>query len=239
MNQLKLGLVSWRELSIWFGLKPDSLAKHPKSKEKKLRALTGFADFHIDEKGRVIIDEIYTLEYSKAYEIIERNFETTWDKSMIDTCANVGKKIYNKEESLQAQISISTAKNYTNKVKIEKYGHNFLNDYGSKGHSKHIWIDPNTNKPLTKDQLTILKLCAQEAYNDADETLAAIEHSYRNGEISLREKEQSLANIDTSTGYEKFELSVYENLGFFPNKKTLLINDEECAFYNLEDNNGK
>lgn len=230
LNQLKLGPMSWRELSIWFGLKPDSLAKHPKSKEKKMRALIGFADFHLDEKGKVIIDEIYTPEYNKAYEIIERNFENTWDESMIDTCANVGKKIYNKEESLRSQISINTAKNYTNKVKIEKYGHNFLNDCGSRGHCKHIWIDPNTHKPLTKDQLTILKLCAKEAYGEADEKLAAIEHSYRNGEISLREKEQSLANIDTAAGYEKFESSIYKNLGFFPIKKTLLINDEESAF---------
>lgn len=230
LNQLKLGLMSWRELSIWFGLKPDTLTKHPKSKAKRLRALAGFADFHLDEKGRVIIDEIYTPEYNKAYEIIERNFETTWDKSMIDTCANVGKQIYNKEETLRSQISISTAKNYTNKVKIEKYGHNFLNDYGSKGHCRHIWIDPSTDEPLTKDQLTILKLCAKNAYGQADETLAAIEHSYRNGEISLREKRQSLANIDTSEGYDKFEEGLLKNLGFFPIKKTLLINDEEGAF---------
>lgn len=45
LNQLKLGLMSWRELSVWFGLKPDSLAKHGKSKEKKLQALAGLQIF--------------------------------------------------------------------------------------------------------------------------------------------------------------------------------------------------
>lgn len=33
-TQLKLGKMTMRELSTWFGLKPDSLSKHPNAKKK-------------------------------------------------------------------------------------------------------------------------------------------------------------------------------------------------------------
>ena len=36
MEQLKLGKVSWRELSTWFGLSPDAITK---AREKKLNIL--------------------------------------------------------------------------------------------------------------------------------------------------------------------------------------------------------
>ena len=59
MEQLKLGKVSWRELSTWFGLSPDAITKaKPKAKEKKLNILATYAKYHLDEKGKLIIDPV-------------------------------------------------------------------------------------------------------------------------------------------------------------------------------------
>lgn len=71
MEQLKLGKVSWRELSTWFGLSPDA---KPKAREKKLNILATYAKYHLDEKGKLIIDEIYEPIYSKAYDIIAQEW---------------------------------------------------------------------------------------------------------------------------------------------------------------------
>lgn len=50
MEQLKLGKVSWRELSTWFGLSPDAITKaKPKAREKKLNILATYAKYHLDE----------------------------------------------------------------------------------------------------------------------------------------------------------------------------------------------
>lgn len=65
MEQLKLGKVSWRELS------PDA---KPKAREKKLNILATYAKYHLDEKGKLIIDEIYEPIYSKAYDIIAQEY---------------------------------------------------------------------------------------------------------------------------------------------------------------------
>lgn len=60
MEQLKLGKISWRELSTWFGLKPDSLTKSSATiRQKKLKILKAYAKYHLDEKGKIVIDEIY------------------------------------------------------------------------------------------------------------------------------------------------------------------------------------
>lgn len=53
-TQLKLGKMTMRELSTWFGLKPDSLSKHPNAKEKRLKALTGYANYHFEGKTLII-----------------------------------------------------------------------------------------------------------------------------------------------------------------------------------------
>ena len=87
--------MTWRELSEWFGLQPDSLSKHPKTRENKLKILKSFADYHIEGRS-LYIDKIHIVTFSKAYSIIEAEFDKTWNKSRIDTCSRVGEEIYNK-----------------------------------------------------------------------------------------------------------------------------------------------
>jgi hypothetical protein len=102
MSELKLGRMTYRELSVWFGLKPDSISKHPNSREKKLEILSRYADYHME--GRFIyIDKIYISTYTKALDIIEKEFNNEWNReTKIDTCTRVGKAIYRKSPELRA-----------------------------------------------------------------------------------------------------------------------------------------
>ena len=138
--ELKLGKMTYRELSEWFGLKPESLSKNIKSREKKLQILSQFADFHFEGKS-IYIDKILIPEYNKAYFIIEKELPKHWgsfkgDKykvlkeKKIDTCSRVGKDIYYNIPEVKAQISEQTTITYVNKVKVKNYGHNYLQDHG-------------------------------------------------------------------------------------------------------------
>ena len=223
MNEktLQLGHMTWRELSEWFGLQPDSLSKHPKTRENKLKILKSFADYHIEGRS-LYIDKIHIVTFSKAYSIIEAEFDKTWNKSRIDTCSRVGEEIYNKNPEVQAQITSNTSKSYTNKVKVQKYGHNYLNDRGTQGTSEYIWLNWE-GKPLNEKELGIMRRCASEAYQDSNLLIAAVDNDYKNHGITLEERNKAVGEINTQDNYFKFVELVNEELGYFPDKKTLLI----------------
>jgi hypothetical protein len=64
------------------------------SKEKRLEILKTYAEYHIEGKS-VYIDKIILDEpYKPAVDKIEEVFDSTWQANGIDTCVNVGKKIY-------------------------------------------------------------------------------------------------------------------------------------------------
>lgn len=105
--QLKEGPMSFRELSVWFGLKPDTITKSTKSaREKKLQRLKLFCDYHLEDK-KIIIDRVIIPEYTKSYDIIDENFDDEWGyivdskthemswqyKARVDTCARVARAI--------------------------------------------------------------------------------------------------------------------------------------------------
>lgn len=231
MSELKLGKMTWREISVWFGLQQDTLNKNPKSKEKKLNILKKYADYHIEGKT-VYIDKIYIPEYSKAYDIIDREFSQEWNQeTKIDTCSRVGKAIYEKHAELQAQVSESTAKVYTNKVKVERYGKNHLqNSRGTCGYSKYIWMEKNGKEPLSDEKLKKLRECAAAAYKDSSEQIAAIDDDFRKGNLTQEERIEAIGNIDTNEAYNRFITLVIEAIGFMPIKKTLLIDEEGTAW---------
>lgn len=110
---LKPGPMTMRELSVWFGLKPDSINKNPKSKKKKLKKLENFCLFHFEGK-KLIIDQVYIPEFSSAYECVEENFVKEWglvvdkdgianwqQKEHVDTITRTGKAIWYKLAKLK------------------------------------------------------------------------------------------------------------------------------------------
>lgn len=252
MEQLKLGKISWRELSTWFGLKPDSLTKSSATiRQKKLKILKAYAKYHLDEKGKIVIDEIYEPVYSKAYDIIAQEYRKEWGKVrdietgkinkvfkelQIDTCARVGLTIWYNNKQVNQQIEKVTAQRYTNKIKIEEYGHNHLGDEGTKGTSKYVWLDLDEESLLPPDKMKILEECAQEAYNNTDAytaiVLAAIQDDYKKGNIKKEEYLQASDEVRNAKGgqFELFQTLLMDKLGFIPTKRTQLIDKEQGAF---------
>lgn len=235
--QLKEGKMSWRELSVWFGLKPDTITKRPSTKEKKLQRLKTFADFHLDEKKKLVIDKVYIPEYSKPFQIIEEEFPKRWGKQKdskgeiiealeekrIDTCSRVGTEIWENVSEVKGQININTSKQYVSRVKKEQYGRNYVYERGTKGYSKYIWLNRDKTAPLNAEQLKILKECASQAYGNINLQMAAIEDDYRNGKLTEKEYFEAKGLLEISSGYDRFCELLMLNLGFIPEKQTQII----------------
>ena len=106
--ELQEGKLLLSDLSCWFGLAPTTLGKSsPKAKEKKMKILATYADYHFEGRS-IIIDKVHCAVYSKARAIVEKEFPKKWGiildgdnkaypilkQERIDTCTRVGKDIY-------------------------------------------------------------------------------------------------------------------------------------------------
>lgn len=234
--ELKQGNITWKDLSIWFGLKPDSLSKHPKTKTKKLEVLKGFADYHFEGK-KLIIDKVKIPTYSKAYDFIEAHYLDEWGKIIdketcqldkvcqnekIDTCARVGDTLYYKYNEVKSQIERKTARSYTNMAKRKDWGRNYIKgDKGEKGTSCYVWVNQEGH-PLNADELRIVKECSCKAYGVIDDKIALYDSAYREGQMTKAERDEAIAGIDTEECYDDFVDIVIEELGYFPEKRTKL-----------------
>lgn len=241
-TELKLGKMTIRELSTWFGLQPDTLTNNPKSKARKLEILKSYAQYHFEGKN-LYIDKILFPTYSKAFKIIEKEFDNTWGKIIepdtqqvnpvlkkmrIDSCARVGQTIWYKNKEVQSQIKIKTAQTYTNKVKVERYGRNYINELGSKGYCERVWMNRDETAPLEPENLKILDECASIAYSDKTKVFAKIDDDYKNGNLSLEEYKEAKGNVNTLDSYDLFVELVIERLGFMPVKRTRLVDGYSC-----------
>lgn len=234
--ELKEGLITLRDLSVWFGLKPDTITKSTKTaREKKLQKLHLFCDYHMEGK-KIYIDKVFIPEYTKALDVFEEKFCDEWgyivDKSThsmswqyeakVDTCARVAKAIRYKYPEAR-QVAENTAAKYTNKVKINLYGTSCYEKVGPKGYSKIVYLNENEDGLLSDEQMGILRQCREEAYADINEQRYKLDESWAIGEISRKEYKEAQGNIDTSKAYHKFEELMYERLGFIPTRRTQLV----------------
>lgn len=237
MKELHLGHVTYRELSEWFGYShPDGFSRASRiSKEKKFKILSAYADFHLENNGKKLyIDKIKYPIYSKAFDIIEEEFPKRWGKIInkdyqlndilkkekIDTCARVGAEIWHQKTEVSKQITLPTAKSYTNRVKVKQYGHNYKDDQGTKGCSEYVWMNKDNSAPLEGEQLKIFQECIHEAYGTVSEQIAAID---RDETLTLEERKEALGEINTSCCYDKLVELALEKLRFMPEKMTRLI----------------
>lgn len=231
--QLKQGPISYRDLSLWFGLKPDTFAKsRPETKQKKLNKLKNFCDFHIDGK-KIVIDRVYIPEYSKAYDIIEENFTKEWGlvidpntyaanwqkEAKVDSVTRVGKAMHRKYPEVK-QVAESSAISYTGKVKREKVGRNCINEHGKEGSCRIVYLNEDHSGLLSKEQMQILQQCSQEAYADVGAQIRKIDEGYAMREITAEEAKKFKGEIDTSSSYEAYQQLLLERLGFIPKKLT-------------------
>lgn len=237
--ELHEGKMSIKELSEWFGLKPETLSKSSqKAKDKKFKILEAYADYHFEGK-KLIIDKVKYSTYSKAFEIIEEEMPKRWGvimddsrkvnetlkKERIDTCARVGGDIWYNIPEVKAQISLTTSKRYTNTIKVQKYGHNYLNDYGTCGRSEYVWMNEKGTAPLGEWETSKIKECSEKAYGDKSLLIASIDDDFRHGYISKEERDKAVGSIETNDNYDYFVELVIQELGFYPEKRTRLIDE--------------
>lgn len=218
--ELTTGKISFRDLAEWFGLKKTYFESNSKAKARYLEKLKGFADYHFEGK-KLIIDEVYIPEYDKSLKIIKKNFEKHWgenNEKWIDTCTRVGKSIYEK----YPQIKENTAIAYTNKVKVEFYGHTYKRDGGTRGISKYIRVREG-DIPLTEQEEEIRKQCAKEAYGVLSEITVDIEEDYRNGGMTKKEYKEAIGELSEKYDcYNNYCRLLIDRLGFIPYLKTQL-----------------
>ena len=237
--ELHEGRMSIKELSEWFGLKPETLSKSSqKAKDKKFNILEVYADYHFEGK-KLFIDKVKYPTYSKAFEIIEEEMPKRWGvimddnhkvnetlkKERIDTCSRVGGDIWSSVPEVKAQISLLTSKQYTNKVKVQKYGHNYLNDVGTCGCSEYVWMNEKGTAPLGEWEISKIKECSEKAYGDKSLLIASIDDDFRHGYISKEERDKAVGSIETNDNYDYFVELVIQELGFYPEKRTRLIDE--------------
>lgn len=236
--ELQEGKLTLRELSLWFGLAPTTISNSStQAKEKKLKTLKSFADYHFEGRS-IIIDKVHCAVYSKARAIVEKEFPKKWGiildennvaypvlkKERIDTCARVGKDIYYTCPEVQAQISEKTAIQYVGAVKREQYGRCHIQEEGTKGYCEYVYMNQDGTGPLNETDLAIVNKCAQEAYN-LDLKTAMIDEEYHKGKLSKQERNDAIAELVDEDKYEKFVDLVIKRLGYMPEKRTRLIDN--------------
>lgn len=232
---LKEGYMTLRDLSVWFGLKPDSISKNgPKAKEKKLQKLHLFCDYHLDGK-RIYIDKVFIPEYTKAFDVIEANFDKEWgyivDKenhkmswqydARVDSCARVAKAIQYKHPEAK-QVKETTAQSYVCKIKRDGYGRTYKDEIGTKGWCQIVYLNEDKSGLLSNEQMEILNECRSEAYKDVNEQRYKIDEARAIGEMNKKEWQEAMGEVDTEEAYNNFQDLLYERLGFIPTRRTQL-----------------
>lgn len=235
--ELKEGYIKIKDLSVWFGMQPESFSKSSMvTKQKKYNILSGYADFHFEGK-KLYIDKVYISEYSSALSIAEAEFEKNWGlvinnkthkanwqlEEKVDTCTRVAKQIWYKHKELQKQVKLNTFTSYCNRLKVDWYGHNYLNDHGTKGHSERFYVNLEKNQPLTQEELNTIKTCKREAYGSLSEQIANIDEAYAMGEINKKERDTLVGSINTDEYYLNYLELLWDKLGYEPEKMTKLF----------------
>ena len=239
--KLKEGKMTLRELSAWFGMASDGFSRASESsKAKKLKALEQFADYHFEGKT-LYIDKVKIEEYSKAYAVIEKEFPKHWGihkdsdnhvnpilkKERIDTCARVGVAIWEKHSEVNSQITKSTSKEYARKAKVKFYGRNHVkDDRGLLGRCEYVRMNEDCSGPLNEKQLAVFKECQRIAYKDASEFLANVDEDYKKGNITKAERDEAWASYDSTGCHERLVQLVIEKLGFYPELRTKLYDEQ-------------
>lgn len=234
--ELKQGFMTFRELSTWFGLKPDAITKgSTRAREKKLEKLKLFCDYHLEGK-RIHIDRVMIPEYTKALDVFENKFCDEWGyivdkkthqmswqyKAKIDTCARVARAIQYKYPEAR-QVAEDTAARYTSKVKTSLYGRTYKDEIGPKGYCQIVYLNKDEDGLLSPEEMDILKECRSEAYAGVNEQRYKLDESLAMREISRKEYQEAQGEIDTASAYEEFQSLLFERLGFIPTRRTQLV----------------
>lgn len=184
--ELKEGIMTNEELAEWFGVK---LTSFKNTKRKKLEELKLFADFY-EEKGKVIITEIYEPIYQKQQgktkQMVISKIDQVWSEDGLDSCSRVGNKICELLEEEGIVRKPNTVIAYTRQGRNELYGIPFINE-GKIGKCIYIWCkrDPETGEYdlLTEEEQIIKQNLQTKYFGDATEKQILVKGMVEAGEI--------------------------------------------------------
>lgn len=234
--QLHEGYMSLKDLSIWFGLKPNTLRNSSfEAKQKKIEKLKNFCDFHF-ENNKLYIDTIYISEYSKAYDVIEKNYlkewglvidpqtrQVNWQRDLkVDTCTRVGKVMWKKYPEAR-QVKESTAIAYVGSVRRADYGNSYQKLGGTKGYCQVVYVNEDDTGLLNEEEVKVVKECRQEAYKDVNERRNMLDEALAVGEISQQKWSKAIGDVDTKDAFGEYQELLLEKLGFIPIRRTQLV----------------
>ena len=184
--ELKEGIMTNEELAEWFGVK---LTSFKNTKRKKLEELKLFADFY-EEKGKIIITEIYEPIYQKQQgktkQMVISKIDQVWSEDGLDSCSRVGNKICELLEKEGIVRKPNTVIAYTRQGRNELYGIPFMNE-GRIGKCIYIWCkrDPKTGEYslLTEKEQVIKQNLQTKYFGDATEKQILVKGMVEAGEI--------------------------------------------------------
>lgn len=184
--ELKLGVMTNEELAEWFGVK---LTSFKNTKRKKLEELKLFADFY-EEKGKVIITEVYEPIYQKQQgktkQMVISKIDQVWSEDGLDSCSRVGNKICELLEEEGVVRKPNTIIAYTRQGRNELYGVPFINE-GRLGKCIYVWCkrDPETGEYdwLTEEEQAIKQNLQIKYFGDATEKQILVKGMVEAGEI--------------------------------------------------------
>ena len=232
--ELKIGKMTTKELAQWFGISYGSFRT---CKESKLKELEDYAEFDIIYGG-IIITKIkddtmkkYIKLSHKSKEIVFNAFDEEWNKSGVDTCANVAIKIYDKHKN-ELTIAPNTTYNYTIAARNELYGRPYV-DMGKLGNCRYIWVkivdvDENTGlktlEVFNEEEEKVKKELLKKYFKTDEEKELMVAEMVERGEITKAEGYDMLCDLKnlTEAGFMAFKAELEAKIGVSVLKGTVI-----------------
>lgn len=235
-KELHEGKMNWKEISVWFGLNPNSLTKNPDSRQKKLDILKLYADFHIETTGKsgkktcVIIDKVKIPVYTKARELVQQDTEKY--RQPLDTATRIGREIQKKNSIVRKSLKVSTTIEYVGDDLKNNFGRLYdRRETGIKGDRYPVWAEAIKNQNgeidhyrlLTDEEISKVIEAKKEAGiefdKDGELSKAVVGQMQYHRHLSLEEKaamfDQAASQISEAK-YKKFMQIAKKKLGFSP-----------------------
>jgi hypothetical protein len=214
MKELTTGLKTFQELADWMGI---SYGTFRNKKQDYLKKLSYFADYHLDDKGKVVIDEVLDPVYDKeklssAKEIMDKVPEFWAGLDTVGRCGNRIQQDYIKKdpEGKIANLAESTVRQYAGKGRTYYYGNPYLGTEGKLGHCKFQWSKDVDGQlvPLSAEEEKIKDNLYKQFFGSAQEREIIIMEGLSSGKITPEQ-----------VGYEYAKMAEYHkkhnNFGSF------------------------
>lgn len=236
--ELKVGMMTNKELANWFGISASSFSH---DKKRKLKELQSYADYELvgDKTQKIKIKKVYEPKYikkgSQSFEFIKSKLNEVWSDDGLDSCKRVCYEIL---ETSELMIADSTAYHYTLKSRDDLFGKPFQ-EAGVLGSCKYVWCKQNEMGKLcflTEEEERQKEFLIKKYFGDATEKQIIVQGMVEAGEITKEQAWDVLTRMTNMKGnnFLAFLRELQETIGCKIIRGTLvermLLEDKESAF---------